>query len=654
MSKLVNASRSWLILLILIGLNKPVSAQISNCLFPSDMESEAWTIKNLLTDATLVFENNAGPDGSKAARIVSGGVPQDGYYVLQSTDASFELLENQYYTLSYWARTSDNGGINITPWLHAMDESKDFPFQNLMPGYLAGNWRKFEHTFKNTLHDSSNYLLKFRVMQRGTIYLDNISLRLADESEIPDPVRDAAPVYAVKLYVGDKVMEQAVYKSRCPDFELGYRGMQSKDRIPLSVFHGRSISWTNFSFEGSIRVEVTVLNQQKVPVKGLGVRILPSRHQIQPVVEDNVVSFTLDKPGQFSVEIGEEGYKNGLMIFANPPETNIPDEHDPAFLVLEGNEGVLNADSIPLHYSGLYFKKGAHDIEVFDIPAHIKNIYLADSAWVYGAFLGVKGSGISIYGRGVLSQAKLDYRQAHGIDIKTDSARVEGIVIADYTRFALRLIASENEISWVKVIGGWVYNCDGITAYANSTVKNCFIWANDDAIKVYLSNITWSDIVVWQLNNGGVIQMSWGRSLAENCHISRVDILRAEWIKPGFNAALLSCVGNHYQEPDRFSAQTNWIIEDVVTENPVPIIFGINPNSSSVNHVRNIVLRNWNVQMEDGTVFRNRILNGHPETIIDGFVFENFKLNDTLLDETNWLKQTNWEVKGFDNLNFIK
>ena len=218
------------------------------------MESEAWTIKNLLTDASLVFENNAGPDGSKAAKIVGGGVPQGGYYVLQSTDASFELLENQYYTLSYWARTTDNGGINITPWLHAMDESKEFPFQNLMPAYLAGNWRKFENTFQNTLHDSSNYFLKFRVMQRGTIYLDNISLRLADESEIPDQVRDAAPVYAVKLYVGDQVIEQAVYKSRCPDFELGYRNMQSKDRIPLSVFHGRSISWTNFSFEGSIQI----------------------------------------------------------------------------------------------------------------------------------------------------------------------------------------------------------------------------------------------------------------------------------------------------------------------------------------------------------------------------------------------------------------
>ncbi|MPN00011.1 hypothetical protein SDC9_147205 [bioreactor metagenome] len=208
--------------------------------------------------------------------------------------------------------------------------------------------------------------------------------------------------------------------------------------------------------------------------------------------------------------------------------------------------------------------------------------------------------------------------------------------MADYKFFAVRLMGSNNEISWVKVIGGWVYNCDGITAYSNSKVSHCFIWANDDAIKVYLSNIVWSDIVVWQLNNGGVIQMSWGRTQAHNCRISRVDVLRAEWVKAGFNAALLSCVGNRYQESDRYSIQNNWVIEDVVTENPVPIIFGINPDAFSANDVRNFTLKNWNVSMLDGTVFRNRILAGNPNTKIDGFIFDNFIFNNVLLTQDNW------------------
>ncbi len=86
---------------------------------------------------------------------------------------------------------------------------------------------------------------------------------------------------------------------------------------------------------------------------------------------------------------------------------------------------------------------------------------------------------------------------------QSNNIQIEGIVVADYKHFAVRLIGSGNDVSWTKVIGGWVYNCDGIAAYEGSTVSNCFIWANDDAIKVYRDNITWNDCVVWLLNNGG-------------------------------------------------------------------------------------------------------------------------------------------------------
>lgn len=58
--------------------------------------------------------------------------------------------------------------------------------------------------------------------------------------------------------------------------------------------------------------------------------------------------------------------------------------------------------------------------------------------------------------------------------------------------------------------------------------------------------------------------------------------------------------------------------------------------------------------MGNESIFKNRIINGHPETIIDGFVFENFKINNTQLNEINWLDVTDWELKGFHNPKFIK
>jgi len=624
-------------------------AQISNYLTIGNMESEGWTVKNLVSDAILSYENSTGPDNSRALKVSATNVSSGSYYVLIGTSQPLTLNEQEYYTISYWAKTTDAEGISITPWIQISDASINYPFVNLEDGILTGEWKQYKYTFSYPLQTSSKALVKFRIRNPGTIYLDNVQIGPANFDDIQElHVRDTK-IYSVNIVEKNEKSKQVpVYKSNCPVYVPGYMNMQSKDNIPLSLFKGRSISWTNFSFADSVQVVIEILDIEKVPVYGKQVRVLPSRYNIIPEINGNKVSFMLTKPGQFSVEIGEDGYKNGLMIFANPLEINKPDINDQSYYMVEpDSSGVLLPSDIPATYTGIYFKKGPHNIDVFQVPAHIKNIYMADSAWIYGALQIHESKGVRVFGRGVLSQAKLNYRQSHGIDASVDSVTVEGIVVADFKFFAVRLMGSHNEINWVKVIGGWVYNCDGITAYANSKVSHCFIWANDDAIKVYQSNITWSDIVVWQLNNGGVIQISWGRTQAYNCHISRVDVLRAEWVKQGFNAALLSCVGNHYHEANRYSIQKDWIIEDVVTENPIPVIFGINPDDFSPNDIRNFTLKNWNVKMLDSDVFRNKIIAGNPQTIIDGFIFDNFIYNDILITKDNWLDVMKIDTSGF-------
>ena len=128
-------------------------------------------------------------------------------------------------------------------------------------------------------------------------------------------------------------------------------------------------------------------------------------------------------------------------------------------------------------------------IGVYKVPSNIKRIYLEGGAWVFGSFImdGKACSNVKIYGRGVLSGARLHLRESHMVEAKNgaDGIIVDGIVIADYSFFAVRLLGADNEVSWTKIVGGWIYNCDGIAAYANSTIRNCFIWANDDNIKIY-------------------------------------------------------------------------------------------------------------------------------------------------------------------------
>lgn len=466
--------------------------------------------------------------------------------------------------------------------------------------------------------------------------------------EVPDETGDPglypdvpkSEIYEVTIIRDSKEEEQTVFQNTCPVYTLGKMGMQENDQYPLNIFAGRSISWTHFSFSGSVTVEVKITNQLKVPSGG-EVRILPSRHGIVPTVQGNVVSFTLTNPGQFSVEVGANGYKNGLMIFADPPETDIPDPSSTDYQVLEkATRSAMN--NVPPSRSGLYFKKGTHDIGVYKVPSHIKNIYFEEGSWVYGSLIMDGNPGVRIFGRGVLSSGKLDYRESHCIEAinQSDNITIEGIVVADPKYFSVRLIGKNNVVKWTKVIGGWVYNCDGISAFEGSTVSNCFIWANDDAIKVYRDNISWSDIVVWQLNNGGVIQMSWGGSEATNVALRRIDVLRAEWNKPGFNRALLSCVGNRYQEPGKYGLQKDWLIEDVVTETPIPVIFNVTPDAFTPNHIHNLTLKNWDVQMKMGTNYENAIIGNDPDEPFDGFVLDNFVFNGVALTADNWEETT--------------
>ncbi|MEN6363250.1 MAG: hypothetical protein ABFC90_11525 [Bacteroidales bacterium] len=641
------------IIILSLAVNEKITAQTFNYLTIGDMQAEGWTIKNVEANGVLSFEEGAGEDGTKALKASATSIAANKYYVLIGTSQSLNLVQNEYYTISYWAKTTDKDGIELTPWIQVADAAINYPYVYLQSESLTTVWKKFTYTFSNPLPTSNKALFKFRVYATGTILIDNVQIGPADPKDIPVTEIPDTRIYSLSVTQDHSTKEIPVYKSDCPVYKDGYMGMQSKDNIPLTLFQGRSISWANFSFKDSVHVVVKVLNTEKVPILGENVRILPSRYGIKPRVSGDSVLFTLTTAGQFSVEIGDDGYKNGILIFANPPETDVPELSDPDYLFVEPNALPLKANEIPATYKGLYFRKGAYDIGVFEVPANIRNIYLADSTWVYGSLQLHSAKGVRIFGRGILSSAKLNYREAHGIDCNVDSVCVEGIVVADPKFFAVRLMGSHNKISWVKVIGGWVYNCDGITGYTDSNVSHCFIWANDDAIKVYLSNIVWSDCVVWQLNNGGVIQISWGRTQADNCRISRIDVLRAEWVKAGFNCGLLSCVGNHYDEADRYSIQKNWIIEDIVTENPIPIVFGINPDDFSPNDVRNFTLRNWNVKMTMEGIFKNKIVAGHPNTILDGFIFDHVVFNDTLLTADNWLRVTRMDTSGFAMPQFL-
>ena len=427
-----------------------------------------------------------------------------------------------------------------------------------------------------------------------------------------------------------------VFQSSCPEYQAGFQSLAPVDQFPLARFKGRSISWVNFSFSNQVTIRVLVSDTNLVPMCD-PVKIFPTRYGVTPAVHGNVVTFTLTQPGQYSLEIGRDGYQHGLLVFANPPETDVPRPDDVNYYRLT-NATPARINATPVDYSGIYFSGGVHNIGVYRVPARIKNIYLAPDAWVYGAIILDGRPDVRIFGRGVLSGAKLYYRESHSVEaIRSDGINLEGIVLADTKHFAVRLLGANNTVKWVKIVGGWTYNTDGIAAFAGSVVAHCFIWANDDSLKPYRDNLQISDCAVWQLNNGAVIQLGWGDSRAMNVSIRNLDIFHAEWNNNAANRGIMSCIGDKFARGGMSGWQRSFRIENVTTETPVPFIFNLRPNPASPDQIHNLLLKNWNVKMDLGLGFTNYLQCADAAQPFDGFVFDNFELNGVKLTESNWL-----------------
>src|SRR5262249_9457146 len=121
-------------------------------------------------------------------------------------------------------------------------------------------------------------------------------------------------IYRVKIISSNSAQCVPVFQDACPEFVAGKQGLLASDETALDLHAGQSISWASFELDGPTTVEVQVMDTNLIQVSN--VRVFPSQYNIAPVVTGNTISFTVQNPAQYSVEIGAAGYKNGLMIFA--------------------------------------------------------------------------------------------------------------------------------------------------------------------------------------------------------------------------------------------------------------------------------------------------------------------------------------------------
>jgi len=213
------------------------------------------------------------------------------------------------------------------------------------------------------------------------------------------------------------------------------------------------------SWDMSGPVEVIVVSAR--PIRDARVR--PSSRGIRPAVDGNTLRFTVDRPGAITVEIN--GMRRALHLFANPPETDVPDPKDP---------------------NVRYFGPGVHCPGVMRLTSG-QTLYIDGGAVVYGAVVAEDAENIAIRGRGILDGSKFSRGDVSALinTLCCEHVTIDGITLRDPCGWTLVPVKCRQvHIRNVKLIGLWRYNADGIDFVncQDCSVEDTFVRSYDDCI----------------------------------------------------------------------------------------------------------------------------------------------------------------------------
>lgn len=410
----------------------------------------------------------------------------------------------------------------------------------------------------------------------------------ANASVLPYPIPTE---YSSKIYEVDVISEN---KTTPVDVLTDYARWQTNNT--------KANSWISFAFDGEVKIRVrSKLNSIDFA------QILPRNRNIKVnIVNSSTVEFTITKAGQYSLE-----FQQGKFI------------DYPLFIF---------ADALPLkkptHSNTIVFEKGVHLIgNNYELKSG-QTVYLAPGAYVKGIFTANNAKDISITGQGILSGEEYAARsENHMISMRNcDNVLIEGITIINAPRYCVS-INGNNQICRNLKMMGWWFSTDGIGIGTNSMIEDCFFKVNDDAIKLYRSNMKAHNCVIWQMENGAPFQIGWNMSgLNSNFEVKNIDIIRVEhqWDNP--NEAVVDAI--HGSE----GIMENYLFENIRIDNcdfrfihlmTKPNRFGKwNPDKGEL---RNFVFRN--IECYTQPTMKNIIRGYDQKHPVKNILFENLVIN---------------------------
>jgi len=362
---------------------------------------------------------------------------------------------------------------------------------------------------------------------------------------------------------------------------------------------------TRFTFQKELVDERTV--RIRVPSVPEGFRFsVEFDSQQMTIYEDPNRTLTTEPVGNRAVHTEP---RNGLMIFAEPILVGldaarlIPDPRSSSYTIHYPEPGQVThlhevTDQVIYFRPGTYYMGGDYHAR---LHPNVRWIYLAPGAYVKGAFqfraspvafpeltvLGVTGYGVLsgeqyVYeadrANNYRSRAR-DVRDCHGTCLKLlefestpafERMTIHGVTLANapYHSFVIygeRTITAN--VSHGKQVGGWYWQTDGFEMYDNSTMSNMFFHLNDDVVKLYGSNTEVSNVVVWKLENGPVIQWGWTPRNIRQIYVNGVDVIHNRMHGDNHNTCIINSA-RHYLDPaSDFLADPQALVSDMLLSN---------------------------------------------------------------------------------------
>lgn len=219
--------------------------------------------------------------------------------------------------------------------------------------------------------------------------------------------------------------------------------------------------FASFPITGPTTVTVT----SKLPLDN--VRVRPAGAAPASASAGHTLTLTIAQPTKLSIE--PAGRHGGLLLFADAPETEIPDANDPR-----------------VHFYG----PGLHRAGVIALGDG-ETLYLAPGAIVEGGVCVANAKNVRILGRGILCGDPWGWRAGPQKDMMMFTAaeqiRVEGITLRCSWQWTFRMTGCRDvTIRGVRICGGKNLNDDGIdpSSCQNVLIDDCFIRTQDDNLSI--------------------------------------------------------------------------------------------------------------------------------------------------------------------------